>query len=360
MTANGIELDFRVLRHDFTLDVDLVLPASGITGIYGPSGSGKTTLLRVVAGLERAPQGRVVVAGDTWQDDRVWRTAETRETGYVFQEPRLFRHLDVAGNLEFARRRRVGDLPIEESALLALLGVDSLVERRVRELSGGEAQRVAIARALLRGPRLLLMDEPLASIDRQRRDELMPFLDRLHAELSLPILYVSHSFDEICRLADHLVLLDGGRATASDSVQRVLADPTLPLFDSPDASAVLDATVTNFDTSDELTELEFSGGRLLVAGRHGAPGMPLRVRVRAADVSVSLEPPKSSSILNVVPATIDAMQSGADGMTTLRLVVGNDRLLARISRRSLRELKLVAGRSVYAQLKAASIRDLPN
>lgn len=362
MTGADIDLDVRVGRADFTLDVALSLPGAGVTGIHGPSGSGKTTLLRTVAGLEPTARGRVTVGGRAWQDDAGRLPPERREVGYVFQEPRLFRHLDVRGNLEYAAKRRSGGDGPDQRQALDLLGLEGLLNRPIAGLSGGEAQRVAIARALFRSPRLLLMDEPLAGLDTARRDDLMPYLDRLHNELSLPILYVSHEMDEIARLADHLLLLDAGRVRASGPLQAVLTDPAAGLAGGRDAAAVVDATIESFDATDTLTELTFSGGRLFVTGRHGAAGQRLRVRIRATDVSISLERPVSSSILNVVPATvdaIDALDAGSVGTATLRLRAGDDWLLARITLRSLRELKLDAGMPVYAQLKTSSIRNLP-
>ncbi len=356
---SNIELELRLQRQSFALNIKTTLPATGVTGVFGPSGAGKTTLLRIVAGLETTATGRVAIGDDVWQDGTRCLPAEARAVGYVFQEPRLFSHLDVRGNLDYASRRRAGADAVEAGGIYALLGIDGLLTRRVQSLSGGEAQRVAIARALLRAPRLLLMDEPLAAIDRERRDELLPFLDRLHDELSLPILYVSHSIEEIGRLADHLLLLRAGQLAASGPLQAVLADPAAGLAAGEEAGVVIAASVVHWDTNDGLTELAFSGGPLFVAGRHGETGQNLRVRVRAADVSVAKSRPRDSSILNCVPATIDQILSGAEGIVTLRLRAGEDWLLARVTGRSVRELQLKAGDAVYAQLKTASIRNLP-
>ena len=357
---SGIELKLAIKRRGFALDVETTLPASGVTGVYGPSGAGKTTLLRIIAGLEAAAIGRVVVDGEVWQDETRCLPAEARAVGYVFQEPRLFSHLDVSGNLDYAAKRRAAAAAVDVDAVIELLGIDALLTRRVQSLSGGEAQRVAIARALLRAPRLLLMDEPLAAIDRERRDELLPFLDRLHGALSLPIVYVSHSIDEIGRLADHLLLLRDGRLAASGPLQTVLADPGAGLAAGEEAGVVVAASVVGWDATDGLTELHFSGGPLYVAGRHGENGQTLRVRIRAVDVSVARTRPADSSILNCVSATIDQLVAGADGIATLKLRTGDDWLLARVTQRSVRELKLQPGDAVYAQLKTASIRNLPS
>ena len=207
--SERLSVRYRLERDDFTFAVDLELPLAGVIGVFGTSGAGKTTLLRCIAGLEQPDSGRLIVAGETWQDDTASLPPNERDVGYVFQEPRLFPHLDVRGNLEYGQRRnRREGIALHEAA--ELLGLEGMMERAVKSLSGGEAQRVAIARALLRGPRFVLMDEPLASLDRARREEILPFLDRLHLQQRIPIVYVSHSIDEIARLCDSLVIMDGG------------------------------------------------------------------------------------------------------------------------------------------------------
>lgn len=360
MSSGSIDIRVALQREQFALDVSLSLPGRGITGIFGPSGSGKTSLLRVVAGLEAGARGQVAVGGEVWLDDRESLPPERRGVGYVFQEPRLFSHLDVRGNLDYAIRRRAGgSADVDETGILELLGIGQLVDRATRDLSGGEAQRVAIARALLRGPRLLLMDEPLASLDRARRDDVMPFLDRLHAELSVPVLYVSHSIGEICRLCDHLVVLDGGRVAAAGGIQEVLTDAGAPILQGEEAGSVIDTTVSAYDDEDALSTLAFSGGSLLVPGRHGATGNRLRLRIRASDVSLASKPASATSILNVVPARVDSLQDAGPGMVLVRLRVADDRLLARVTRRSVRHLGLGPGDEVHAQIKSASIRNIP-
>lgn len=360
MRSQGIDVAVALERDDFDLDVSLSLPGRGITGIFGPSGSGKTTLLRIVAGLEADARGQIAVAGDTWLDDRESLPPQQRGVGFVFQEPRLFSHLDVRGNFDYAIRRRTdGGAAVDEADIIELLGIGHLVERATSDLSGGEAQRVAIARALLRGPRLLLMDEPLASLDRARRDEVMPFFDRLHAELSVPVLYVTHSIGEICRLCDYLVVLDGGRVAADGDIQQVLTDAGVAILQGEEAGSVIDTTVSAYDVDDALSTLVFSGGSLLVAGRHGATGSRLRLRIRASDVSLTREPASATSILNVVPAQIESLQDAGPGMVLVRLRVADDRLLARVTRRSVRQLGLAPGDQVHAQIKSASIRNIP-
>ncbi|HYE38405.1 MAG TPA: molybdenum ABC transporter ATP-binding protein, partial [Ramlibacter sp.] len=234
-----LEIRTRLARGDFTLEVDLRLPAAGITAIFGPSGSGKTTLLRCVAGLERARFARVVIAAETWQDSEAGTFVPThrRPLGYVFQEASLFDHLDVRGNLAFAQRRGGGEVQLQP--LLELLGIATLLDRRPHQLSGGERQRVAIARALATQPRILLLDEPLAAVDLSRRREILPWLERLRDELRIPMLYVTHSADEVARLADHLVLLDAGAVRAAGPLRETLARIDLPLVPGEEPGALL-------------------------------------------------------------------------------------------------------------------------
>lgn len=356
-----IELRYALKLGDFSLDVAFRLPMRGIVGLLGPSGSGKTTLLRCIAGLESRGSGRLIVAGEVWHDDaaRVSRPVHEREVGYVFQEPRLFAHLNVRENLEYGQKRR-GSAAIDFAQVVELLGLERLLERAPEELSGGEAQRVAIGRALLCGPRFVLMDEPLAALDRARRDEVLPFFDRLHAELEVPIVYVSHSIDEICRLCDHLVVLRDGKVVADGALQAVLGRIEVGAVAGEDAGTVLEATVDGHDDGDGLTRLRFSGGEILVPGRVGERGQRLRVRIRANDVSLCRDRPQQTTILNIVPAVIDTLRESGRAMVLVRLKVGTDVLIARITRRSRRELGLAPGDRVLAQIKSAAIRDVPS
>ncbi len=353
-----IDLRYALGLGDFRLDVELALPMRGITGLLGASGSGKTTLLRCIAGLEQASTGRLVVDGEVWHDAATSRPVHERPLGYVFQEARLFPHLDVRRNLAYGQSRR-GAGAVDFDEVVELLGLAPLLERMPDDLSGGEAQRVAIARALLAAPRFVLMDEPLASLDRPRREEVLPFLDRLHAELEIPIVYVSHSVDEVCRLCDYLVIMRDGSAVAHGELHEVLARLDVQLLTGEDAGAVLETTVSDYDAEDDLTRLGFSGGTFLVPGRVGAAGQPLRLRIRAGDVSLCRDRPEQSTILNIVPGIIEELQDG-DGPTVLvRLKVGEDMLVARITRRSVRELGLRVGDEVLAQVKSVAVRNLP-
>ncbi|MDP3617733.1 MAG: molybdenum ABC transporter ATP-binding protein, partial [Rhodoferax sp.] len=277
----GIQARFHLNWPGFTLDVDLDLPARGVTALFGHSGSGKTTLLRCIAGLERAPQGRLAIDGDIWQDEGHWRPTHKRPLGYVFQEASLFPHLTVMGNLRYGLRRTSGARQVSLEQAIELLGIGPLLERKPDRLSGGERQRVGMARALALSPRLLLMDEPLAALDHQRKQEILPYLERLHCELDIPVIYVSHAQDEVARLADHIVVMDAGRAIAAGPLTETLARLDLPIRLGEDAGVVLDAVVAERDASWHLARVEFPGGSLWVRDSGHACGQPVRMRILA-------------------------------------------------------------------------------
>lgn len=355
---SGIRASFRIERSGFALDVDLRLPGQGVTALFGHSGSGKTTLLRAIAGLERAPGGYFALGDAVWQDERrgLFVPTHLRPLGYVFQEASLFDHLSVEGNLEFGRRRiPESERRFRPPEVAALLGIGSLLGRRPASLSGGERQRVAIARALLTAPRLLLMDEPLAALDLKRKLEILPYLERLHDELAIPIIYVSHAPDEVARLADHLVLLDAGKVVASGPLTETLARADLPPAFADDAGVVVE-TVVAVHEADDLTRLDFAGGSILVARRPEAIGHRLRCRIHARDVSLALEKPRASSILNVFHGKLSAIgATDTPGQVLVQLQVGATPLLARITERSLRLLELQVGCPVWAQVKAVAL-----
>ncbi len=353
-----IQIKYALRRENFVLDVDLDLPLRGIAGLFGASGAGKTSLLRCIAGLERPATGKLVVAGDVWQDNssNTWRAVHQRDIGYVFQEPRLFAHLDVHGNIEYGLRRREHNGAPDIDHVIGLLGLERLLTRRIDELSGGEAQRVAIARALLCAPRFVLMDEPLASLDQKRKDDILPFLDRLRAEAEVPIIYVSHNIDEVCRLCDYLVVLDDGRVVADGALQSVLVRMDVPLLSGEQAGSVIQGMVRAYDESDDLTCLQFSGGDLWVPGKANVDGATLRLRIRANDVSLCRTKPEQSTILNIVPAIVEAIQPDQGPSMLVRLVLGADRIVARVTRRSIRELDLQEGEKVFAQIMSVAVR----
>jgi len=356
--TDGLRVRLRMDRGAFQLDVDLDLPLHGISALFGHSGSGKTTVLRAIAGLERAPGGVVARGGEVWQDDArgVFVPVHQRAVGYVFQEASLFPHLSVRANLEFGRKR----VPVHErrfalEPVTALLGIENLLERRPDGLSGGERQRVAIARALLASPRLLLMDEPLAALDLRRKLEILPYLERMHGELAIPIVYVSHAPDEVARLADHLVLLDAGKAVASGPLSETLARVDLPPSFADDAGVVLDSILAGHE-EDALSRLEFAGGALFVGRRREAVGTHLRCRIHARDVSLALDRPQGTSIVNRLPAVVTAVAAtDTPGHVLVQLRMGESPLLARITERSRRELGIAPGLPLWVQIKGVAL-----
>jgi len=351
-----IEARFHIQRGAFSLKVDLNLPASGVIALFGPSGCGKTTLLRAIAGLEHHPGGYLMVGDSTWQDKDLFIPPHRRPIGYVFQEASLFPHLTVRGNLDYGMRR----VPESERSLsldraIALLGIEPILDRRPDSLSGGERQRVAIARALAVSPRLLLMDEPLASLDLQRKREILPYIESLRRELNIPVIYVSHLPDEVARLADHMVLLEEGRVTASGTVRDLLTRLDLPLAHGPDAESMVEAAVSGHDEEFELTYLDFSGGRITVTRQDFPVGRKVRLQIAARDVSLTLARQVDTSILNVLPATVEAISPEGTAQVTVRLLVGDAPLLARVTRKSATRLGIKSGAKVYAQIKTVAL-----
>ena len=345
----------------FHLDVAFEVPASGVTALFGPSGCGKTTVLRCLAGLQRLPGGVCAVGGEVWQSGVLFQPAHRRQVGYVFQEASLFPHLSVRRNLLFGapRQHRAGERPaIEFDEVTRLLGIGALLERSPRNLSGGERQRVAIGRALLSQPKLLLMDEPLSGLDRGKRDEILPFLERLRDRLPLLVVYVSHDMTEVERLADHLVLMQAGRVLATGRLADLQSDATLPLAVGRDAAVSLDGTVGAFDPAYGLLTVDVAGGRFAVPGTHVPSGERRRLRIAARDVSIATSP-VGSTILNVLPVRV--LSVSAAGAHELVAVLGlgdeggGSRLLARVTRQSWDRLGLRVGLAVQAQVKAIAL-----
>lgn len=354
---NDIKAKFRVDWPCFTLDVDLVLPGRGVTALFGHSGSGKTTLLRCIAGLQRTEEGHLSFKGEVWQDKIICLPTHQRSLGYVFQEASLFPHLSARKNIEYGMKRTA--VPLDTAKLnhvIELLGIGSLLERKPDQLSGGERQRVGITRALAVNPRILLMDEPLAALDLKRKQEILPYLECMRDELEIPVLYVSHSPEEVARLADHLVALEGGRVVASGSLSEVLTRLDSPLAHIDDAGAVIEATVAQQDEKYHLTRLDFASGHLWV-GRVERPfGTKVRARVLARDVSIATQPPQGSSINNILNASIEEIRDEGPDKVIVRMRVGGAQmLLARITRRSRDQLGLGAGMYVCAQVKSVAL-----
>ena len=351
-----IDARFQLDWPGFRLDVDVQLPAKGVTALFGHSGSGKTTLLRCIAGLERPPLGRLSFKGALWQDQEVWVPTHRRPLGYVFQEASLFPHLSVMNNLRYGQKRSQAAQRIALDHAIELLGIGSLLERKPDLLSGGERQRVGIARALAVSPEILLMDEPLAALDLKRKQEILPYLERLHDELEIPVLYVSHSPDEVARLADNLVVMESGQIVAHGSLAETLVRLDLPIKLGEDVGAVLEATVCEIDSEWHLARVEFPGGSLWTRD-HGIPlGKQVRVRVLARDVSLAIAEPAPSSIQNVLHGHIDAIaDDDHPGLQLVRVKVGETCLLSRLTRRSSVALGFTLGKSVHVQVKSVAL-----
>lgn len=340
---------------DFKLEVVQDFSLSGITAIFGRSGSGKSTLLRVVAGLEKRAKGNVALDGEAWQNGSVLVPPERRGVGYVFQDTRLFPHLSVSGNLKFAAKRapKAGGPQFEE--VVEALDLSPLLSRSSGALSGGEKQRVAIGRALLSKPRLLLMDEPLAALDEARKAEILPCLERLRDQGTIPVLYVSHAMAEVARLATNIVVMEAGRVLRAGEASTMLADTeAASLFGLREAGAVMNARVSAHE-ADGLTLLATSAGPLLLPRVNAAVGARLRVRIHAHEVILSREKPVGLSALNILPAIVTELRLGDGPGALVQLQVGDDLVLARITRRSVQALQLGVGKTCFAILKSVAV-----
>ena len=352
----GIDLKLRLDRPGFTLDVDLALPSAGVTALFGHSGSGKTSLLRCIAGLESGAQGHIRFKGKIWQDAGTRLPTHQRPIGYVFQEASLFPHLSVLDNLRFGQKRSDGASRVGLEQAIELLGIGHLLDRLPATLSGGERQRVGIARALAVGPELLLMDEPLAALDLKRKREILPYLENLHDELAIPILYVSHAPDEVARLADHLVVLDNGRVTAAGPLGETLSRLDLPFRLGEDAGVVIPATIGAIDTPWHLARVDFAGGSLWTRDPGLPAGHSVRVRVLARDVSLAITDPGASSIQNCLAGTVDAVgDDDHPGLMLVRVKAGDTAILARLTRRSAAQLGIAPGRHIRLQIKSVAL-----
>jgi molybdate transport system ATP-binding protein len=355
-----LTVTLRLPRRQLDIDVSCELPSQGVTALFGRSGAGKTSLLRCIAGLERPPQARVQFRDEIWQDESRFVPPHRRPIAYVFQEASLFPHLDARGNLEYGLRRvPTAERRISFEQAVELLEIGGLLDHRAHELSGGERQRIAIARALLASPRLLLMDEPLASLDVSARTVILRHLERLHDELAIPILYVSHSLAEVMRLADHLALLDRGRVLADGPITEMLTRLDLPLAHEEGAGSVFMGSIAAHDTTYHLSFVAIAGGQLTLSRKDLPIGHRVRVRIDARDVSLVLEPPQRSSISNVLPATVVGLGNDADpAQVVVSLDIESQRLLARITRRSADQLGIAPGKPVYAQIKSVALMEV--
>ncbi len=351
-----IQARFQTRFGDFSLDVDLQIPGKGVTALFGHSGSGKTTLLRCIAGLQSA-NGELTVNGEQWQQGKRFLPVHKRPLAYVFQEASLFPHLSVKHNLEYGFKRvPQSERRVTLEQAIEWLGLAHLLARSPDKLSGGERQRVAIARALLTSPKLLLMDEPLSALDHKSRREIMPYLQQLHDTLSIPVIYVTHSPDEVARLADHLVIMQGGRALANGPLTETLARIDLAVPQDEEAGVVLETTVAEIDPAWHLVRSEFSGGEIWARDPGCQIGESLRIRVLARDVSLALEHHQDSSILNSLPATVSELAEGNHpAVRIVKVMVGETPLLARVTTRSADALQLAPGKSIWVQVKSVAV-----
>ncbi|MBA3516797.1 MAG: molybdenum ABC transporter ATP-binding protein [Rhizobiales bacterium] len=333
--------------------------AGRLTALFGRSGAGKTTIVNAIAGLIRPDRGRISVDGEIFVDTAagIFVPRQKRRIGYVFQEGRLFPHLTVRQNLAYGRwfaGRHAG--PDTSAEVIELLGISHLLKRRPGALSGGEKSRVAIGRALLATPRLLLMDEPLASLDEGRKAEILPYVERLRDELKVPIVYVSHSVAEVARLATTIVVISNGRVEAVGPASQMLARPGMfPLAGRHEAGGILSARVKAHDALDELTTLKSPAGDIVVPRMDAAVGSELRIHIRARDIILASDPPTGISALNILPALVVEIGEASGPIVDVALDLGGERLLARVTRRSLRNLGIAPGRRVHAVLKSIAI-----
>lgn len=346
-------------RGNFSLNVEFELGARGVLALFGRSGCGKSTVVNIIAGLLDPDSGRIelddTVLLDTQQ--RLKMPPERRGIGYVFQDARLFPHLSVAANLRYAGKRAKGPAYVTLEAVTRMLALEPLMNRRTHQLSGGERQRVAIARALLTQPRLLLLDEPLAALDGARREEVLPYLETLRDQLAIPMVYVTHDFSEVLRLATHMVLMEAGHVVAQGSIADMSLNPQLRALIGPDqVGAIIDGVVVTIDTQNNLAKVRVGGGELNVQATGLTPGMALRVQLLARDIIVSTEPPQNLSVRNSIAGIVTAIQHDDADTDLITLDIGGKYLMARITRSATQELALTPGAKAWALVKSVSLR----
>ena len=350
-----IECKIKVQLESFMLDANFSIPDRGITVVFGPSGSGKTTLLRVIAGLEKSDKGFLKIGDSVWQKGEDFLATHKRQIGYVFQDAALFDHLDVKGNLNFVIKRAIGLKEDFIESIHNLLEIKTLLNRKTTQLSGGEKQRVAIARALLTNPKILLLDEPLSALDLKRKNEILPYLDSIHNDLEIPILYVTHSQDEMSRLADHLLLIEDGNIVGSGPVNDMLTRFDMPLSHGGDAVSIIEAEVLKRDSEFNLMYLDFLGGQFIVPDNSFPVQTKVRIRVVARDVSLTKSKQVDTSILNIFPAMVQEIVNEGEAQVMVRLQIKDTILLACITRKSSYKLRLEKGSEVFVQVKSVAI-----
>ncbi len=356
-----LRVELRKRRGDFTLETAFSAPTPGVTAIFGRSGCGKSTLISLIAGLLTPDSGRVAVGDDVWYDSERHLSVDTRHRrmGVVFQDARLFPHLSVRANLEYGLRRLpiTAERPMKFDDVVSLLGLATLIERRTHELSGGERQRVALGRALLAQPRLLLLDEPLASLDLARREDVLPYLEKLRDHFTLPIVYVSHQFDEVLRLATRVVLLDAGRVVAEGDIATMSRDSHLRTIVGPDSVGAVVAGVVEHVDMAGLAIVRVGDATLTLELEGSTAGQRIQIQVLARDVIVATEAPRWLSVRNVVPARVVSVRPDVGRSVLVELDIGRTAtLLARITQRASAELALTSDKPVWALIKAVSLR----
>ena len=350
-----IECKIKVQLESFMLDANFSIPDRGITVVFGPSGSGKTTLLRAIAGLEKSDKGFLKIGDSVWQKGEDFLATHKRQIGYVFQDAALFDHLDVKGNLNFVIKRAIGLKEDFIESIHNLLEIKTLLNRKTTQLSGGERQRVAIARALLTNPKILLLDEPLSALDLKRKNEILPYLDSIHNDLEIPILYVTHSQDEMSRLADHLLLIEDGNIIGSGPVNDMLTRFDMPLSHGGEAVSIIEAEVLKRDSEFNLMHLDFLGGQFIVPDNGFPVQTKVRIRVVARDVSLTKSKQVDTSILNIFPAMVQEIVNEGEAQVMVRLQIKDTILLACITRKSSYKLRLEKGSEVFVQVKSVAI-----
>jgi molybdate transport system ATP-binding protein len=343
-------------RSQFNLQLQTTISTKGFTGIYGHSGSGKTSLLRTIAGLEKNLQTKISFNQTIWQDSEHYIATQQRKIAYIFQDARLFPHLTVLGNLEFAYQRRFNNDGPNIEKVCEWFGLKDLLSQSAQTLSGGEKQLVALARALLSSPQLILMDEPLGSLDKTNKEKILSRLENLRQKVSTPVIYVSHDIEEISRLCDHLIVLERGTISSEGALIDLSSQLNLAISHEENAAAIIEATVFKHDENYQLTELRTNENLpLFVTRMFVSIGNTVRIRIPARDISITLEAATDSSILNILPATIDAIENTDKAKLLVRLDIGGQHLLARLTKKSVDRLQLNGGKTIYAQIKTAAL-----
>lgn len=348
----SIDFRFKIQRDEFCLDIDQSISSSGVTAIFGASGCGKTTLLRAIAGFEFSKNSFLKVVGNIWQNDQLFLDAHKRELGYVFQEASLFPHLNVQQNLEYGLKRSGQKDSKNLEEIINLLGIRELLKRRPCKLSGGEQQRVAIARALARSPKLLLLDEPLAALDDERKNEVLPYLEKLNQKLGIPIVYVSHSKEEVARLADYVLILEDGKVLAYGSVSEIFSRIDLNLSQKDDRFCIIEGTIIRIEKQYNLATVGFDGGEIIKTANDFKIGDSVRLKIKASDVSLTLMKQEGTSILNILKSKILSISTLNETDSLIRLKIGKSILLSRVTKKTVSQLNLFEGKEVFSQIKA--------